>query len=109
MLCNTVRNTRLRDCMRQSAEGGVLLMQSFFTDSVSGTKDGSGAGDHDVPYAFGNCPTVASPLPFSRWQLAHLLILRGRAQDGDFDGDSLGSTASHRLHPMPGDALQHLR
>jgi hypothetical protein len=46
-----------------------------------GSKDGSGAGDHDQPYQFGRRPRAAAPWPFTERQYAHLLVLRGRVQD----------------------------
>lgn len=54
---------------------------------VTGSRDGMGAGDHDEPYRFGLRPSVASTYPFSSIQFARLLVLRGRAQDGEFDTD----------------------
>jgi len=46
-----------------------------------GSKDGSGAGDHDQPYQFGRRPRAVAPWPFTERQYAHLLLLRGRVQD----------------------------
>jgi hypothetical protein len=48
---------------------------------VLGSRDGTGCGDHDLPYTFGRPATVAVPFPFSTRQLARLLILRGRCWD----------------------------
>ena len=56
---------------------------------VGGTHDGTGAGDHDQPYAFGRRPTVLVPAPFSTRQYARLLLLRSRWQAGEFASDSL--------------------
>ena len=50
--------------------------------TIAGTLDGSGAGDHDLPYRFGRKPTVNQPFPFSTHQYARLLILRSRIQAG---------------------------
>ena len=47
-----------------------------------GSHDGKGAGDRDVPYAFGRRPCAIAPYPFSTRQYARLLILRGRLTDG---------------------------
>ena len=47
-----------------------------------GTRDGSGAGDHDQPYRFGRRPRTSVPYPFSTRQYLRLLVLRGRVQDG---------------------------
>lgn len=46
--------------------------------TVTGTLDGDGAADHDLPYRFGRKPSVAATFPFSTHQYARLLILRGR-------------------------------
>ena len=43
-----------------------------------GTKDGSGAGDHDEPYRFGRRPKMDVTFPFSERQYARLLVLRSR-------------------------------
>jgi hypothetical protein len=43
-----------------------------------GSHDGSGAGDHDMPYIFGRRPRASTPYPFSTRQYAHLLVLRSR-------------------------------
>ena len=50
--------------------------------TIDGTLDGSGAGDHDLPYRFGRKPTGSQPFPFSTHQYARLLILRSRVQTG---------------------------
>jgi hypothetical protein len=44
----------------------------------AGSKDGSGASDHDEPYVFGRRPRAAAPWPFNERQYARLLVLRGR-------------------------------
>ncbi|HEY8476052.1 MAG TPA: hypothetical protein VIN09_04225 [Chloroflexota bacterium] len=63
-------------------------MESWNTRYLQrGTKDGHGAGDHDLPYEFGNRPTPEHPFPFTPTQLARLLILRGRLLDGEFQDD----------------------
>jgi hypothetical protein len=43
-----------------------------------GSKDGSGAGDHDEPYHFGRRPKADVTFPFSERQYARLLVLRSR-------------------------------
>jgi hypothetical protein len=53
----------------------------------TGTRDGSGAADRDVPYTFGHRPTSSWTCPFSWHQYARLLVLRGRVQDGEFAAD----------------------
>jgi uncharacterized protein involved in type VI secretion and phage assembly len=55
---------------------------------VSGTRDGSGAGDHDAPYVFGRLPRAATPFPFSTRELARLMVVRSRARDGLLSGDT---------------------
>jgi hypothetical protein len=54
---------------------------------VVGTKDGIGAGDHDTPYRFGYRPSARWTYPFRFSEFAHLLILRGRLQNGEFADD----------------------
>ena len=46
------------------------------------SRDGSGAGDHDMPYVFGREPRAMAPFPFSTREFARLLVLRGRIRDG---------------------------
>jgi hypothetical protein len=46
----------------------------------AGSKDGSGAGDHDQPYRFGRRPTSRVPFPFTERQFAKLLILRSKLE-----------------------------
>jgi hypothetical protein len=52
-----------------------------------GSRDGIGAGDHDQPYTYGRRPTSAWTYPFTARQYAHLLVLRGRVQDGELADD----------------------
>jgi hypothetical protein len=47
----------------------------------SGSRDGTGAGDCDVPYRFGR-PQAAAPFPFSTRQFARLLVLRSQIEAG---------------------------
>ena len=56
--------------------------QQLHTDARVGTRDGAGAGDHDLPYRFGWTPRVSAPYPFNTRQYMRLLVLRGRVQDG---------------------------
>ncbi len=63
------------------------------TNSLSsGTKDGQGASDHDQPYEFHRRPRALAPYPFRVRQYAHLLILRGRIEDGSFARDDTGAS-----------------
>ena len=48
------------------------------TPFTGGTKDGTGAADHDRPYQFGNKSTSAWTHPFSDVEFARLLVVRGR-------------------------------
>jgi hypothetical protein len=57
---------------------------------TAGTRDGQGAGDHDVPYRFGRRPTTQASFPFSTREFARLLSLRSRVQAGLFGVDDLG-------------------
>ena len=50
--------------------------------TIDGSLDGSGAGDHDLPYRFGRKPSSSQPFPFSTHQYARLLILRSRVEAG---------------------------
>ncbi len=51
------------------------------TNSVVGSLDGDGSGDHDQPYRFGLRPRAIAPYPFNTREYARLLVLRGRVQD----------------------------
>jgi hypothetical protein len=55
---------------------------------ATGSLDGAGASDSDVPYGFGLRPRAEVPFPFSTRQYARLLILRSRVRAGliAFDG-----------------------
>jgi len=48
---------------------------------VGETQDGTGAGDHDLPYKFGRSPRSTATYPFSTRQYARLLVLRSRVRD----------------------------
>ncbi|MBV9547794.1 MAG: hypothetical protein JOY61_25750 [Chloroflexi bacterium] len=50
--------------------------------AVTGSLDGRGAGDCDVPFTFGRRPRGAAPYPFSTHQYARLLVLRSRIAAG---------------------------
>ena len=60
----------------------------------AGSLDGSGTADHDQPYRFGRRPSASAPYPFSTRQYARLLVLRGRVQDGEFEGDDAAEQAA---------------
>ena len=48
---------------------------------AAGSLDGTGAGDHDLPYRF-HRPRSGACYPFSTRQYARLLIMRSRVQAG---------------------------
>jgi hypothetical protein len=56
----------------------MIPLQQLRPDA--GSHDGSGAGDHDVPYRFGRVPRAEAPYPFSTRQYPRLLVLRSRIQ-----------------------------
>jgi len=56
-------------------------------DIVNGSRDGSGAGDHDVPYTFGRRPFSAATYPFSTREYARLLVLRSDVRGGVVGAD----------------------
>lgn len=49
-------------------------------DVTAGSKDGLGAADRDMAYAFGRRPSARAPYPFNERQFARLLILRSRLE-----------------------------
>lgn len=57
---------------------------------INGTRDGSGAADHDVPFRFGRRPRAEATFPFSTRQYARLLLLRSRVEAGLVGADDRG-------------------
>ena len=55
------------------------------------SRDGAGAGDHDLPYRFGWKPTANVPYPFNTRQFARLLVLRSRVQAGHVGADDVAA------------------
>jgi hypothetical protein len=55
--------------------------------TCSASKDGVGAGDHDLPYLFGRKPSSLAPYPFSTREFARLLIARSRVQASEVPAD----------------------
>ena len=55
---------------------------------VGESRDGAGAGDHDVPFVFGRVPRAAAPFPFSVREFARLMVLRSRFRGGLLIGDA---------------------
>lgn len=54
---------------------------------ASGSLDGDGAGDCDVPYRFGWRPRTSATFPFTTRQFARLLIMRSRVAVGALADD----------------------
>jgi hypothetical protein len=74
------------------APGGVPVMPLLSPNqSLGGTQDGAGAGDHDTPYTFGRRPRGSVPFPFSTRQYVHLLVLRSRIDADLFGRDDRSS------------------
>ena len=55
--------------------------RTHFPETGAGSKDGSGASDHDQPYVFGRRPRAVAPWPFTERQFARLLLVRGRVME----------------------------
>ena len=55
--------------------------------TATGSRDGLGAADHDLPFTFGQRPSSRWTYPFTARQYCWLLMLRGRIQDGEFGDD----------------------
>jgi hypothetical protein len=69
----------------QPEEDPTMNSQPVVT--MTGSHDGEGAGDHDVPFQFGRRPRAMAPYPFSTRQYARLLVLRSQAQAGLIGAD----------------------
>ena len=65
--------------------------QQLHPNLRGGTRDGLGAGDHDLPYHFGWRPRASVPYPFNTRQYGRLLVLRGRVQDGLHGADDVAA------------------
>jgi hypothetical protein len=74
----------------------MTLSQQQAADSLRGSLDGDGAGDHDQPYRFGWHPRASVPYPFNTRQYARLLILRSRARDHLGAADQVAATSWHQ-------------
>jgi hypothetical protein len=61
---------------------------------AAGSLDGTGAGDHDLPYRFFR-PRSSVPYPFSTRQYARLLILRSRVEAGLLGADDRLHSEEH--------------
>ena len=69
------------------ADSDVILKETPMEQRPSiptriGSRDGTGGGDHDLPYRFGRRPRAEAPFPFSTRQYARLLVLRSRIEGG---------------------------
>jgi hypothetical protein len=62
----------------QDVEGEEPQMSPEQPVSLSGSLDGTGAGDRDQAYTFGRRPRLEAPFPFSTREYARLLVLRSR-------------------------------
>jgi hypothetical protein len=62
-------------------------------DVQNGSHDRSTA-DNDQQYTFGFRPTLKHPFPFNTIQYGNLLVMRSKAQDGEFADDRQAGDAS---------------
>ena len=76
-------------------------MTSPVAETTSGSLDGEGAGDHDVPFKFGRRPRTAAPYPFSTRHYARLLVLRSRIQAQLFGADDWQPKSHPRVASVP--------
>jgi hypothetical protein len=60
----------------------MISPEQHSTEERVGTRDGTGAADHDEPFRFGHRPSASAPFPFSTRQYARLLVLRSRVEAG---------------------------
>lgn len=51
------------------------------------SRDGTGAGDHDIEFVFGHVPHALAPFPFSTRQSARLMVLRSHLRAEGFRDD----------------------
>ena len=58
-----------------------------YVNANQGTHDGTGSADNDTPFTYRR-PTARAPFPFSERQFAHLLVLKGRLEDGAYRYDN---------------------
>jgi hypothetical protein len=65
------------------------------SDQTHGSRDGSGAADHDAPFEFGRLPSATAPYPFSTREYVRLLILRSRMQANVVNADD-----RENAHPL---------
>ena len=63
--------------------------------SLSGSLDGTGAGDHDPAYTFGRRPCLEAPFPFSTREYARLLVRRSKLE-------AVGQAADDLPTPLAG-------
>jgi len=74
----------------------MTLSQQQAADSLRGSLDGDGAGDHDQPYRFGWQPRAIVPYPFNTRQYVRLLILLSRLTDRLDEADQIAATSWHQ-------------
>ena len=53
---------------------------SIKPETARESRDGNGAGDHDVPYVFGRPPRAVAPFPVPTREFARLMTVRGRLE-----------------------------
>jgi hypothetical protein len=61
------------------------------TETVGESRDGPGAGDHDVTYVFGSHLTTGDCHPFTTMAFSRLLVLRSKIQEGLKGGGDMHS------------------
>jgi hypothetical protein len=89
--------------MRQSGEQTTHeepIMTPQSVTATSGSHDGTGTGDHDVPFVFGRRPRAVAPYPFSTHQYIRLLVLRSKVEAGLVGSDDQG--VAWRSRGLPG-------
>ena len=67
------------------------MERTHLPETGTGSKDGTGAGDHDQPYVFGRRPRASAPWPFTERQYARLLVVRGQFLERQLDDHQLAA------------------
>lgn len=70
-----------------SATAWRFYSRKSVSEQVGETRDGTGAADNNKAYWYSH-PTAERCFPFTEWQYARLLVMRGRFQDGKIRGDT---------------------
>jgi len=74
-----------------------MTPEEISTEATTGSHDGEGAADHDLPFRFGFRPRVDAVYPFSTRQYARLLVLRSQIRAGLFGSDDWGLATQYGL------------